>query len=75
MKENEKHNKQTIAGLCLILFGYLLMAFSRFFGGTDLLDFMSGLLAGISVGITLVGTYVAVRTLRRDENDSGGKDE
>lgn len=71
MKENKAWNKQkqSIAGLCLILVGYVLMTFSRFFGGTDFQDFLSGLLAGISIGITLVGTYVAVRTLRQDSKD------
>lgn len=66
-KENDKKHNKTYIGLGLILFGYVLMAFSRYFGGTEFQDFISGLLAGISVGITLVGTFVAVRALRQKQ--------
>lgn len=66
MKEdkNEDWKKQSSAGLSLILLGYVLMAASRGCGGTDILDFLSGLMAGLSIGVTLVGLYLAVRAIR-----------
>ena len=39
-----------------------MLALSQFFSGTDLRDFISGVLLGMAVGEMLVGLYVMGRT-------------
>ncbi len=52
-------------GAGVSLAGMLLMFVSRFFGGTNVEDFISGMLLGISCGVMLVGIYVVARTFRK----------
>ncbi|MCF2684268.1 hypothetical protein ACTNB0_09575 [Lachnospiraceae bacterium HCP28S3_F9] len=51
-----------IFGILLIVMGIALFAFSRLFGGTD---FLSRLMAGISVGEMSVGVYIIGRSLAK----------
>lgn len=63
-KENDK-KKQMVTGLVNILTGVCLIFFSLFMRGTDIKDFIAGLMAGLACGIILVGVYVISRTIRR----------
>ncbi|MGN0505693.1 MAG: helix-turn-helix domain-containing protein [Lachnospiraceae bacterium] len=54
--------KISIIGILLVVMGIALLAFSQLLGGTDFRDFLSGLMAGISVGEMLVGVYVIARS-------------
>ncbi len=66
MKQDENWNKkQALMGAGVSLAGMLLMFVSRFFGGTNVEDFISGMLLGISCGVMLVGIYVVARTFRK----------
>lgn len=46
-------------GICLILSSLHLR-------GTDLEDFIAGVMLGVGCGVTLVGVYVIVRTFRKE---------
>lgn len=50
--------KISIFGMLLVVMGIGVLGFSQLFGGTDLTDFLSGLMKGISVGEMLVGVYI-----------------
>lgn len=52
-----------IIGAGLVLMGILLLILSKFTGGTNVQDFISGVLFGMSLGEMLVGVYVIVRNL------------
>ena len=53
-QELEKQKKQ-LYGIILIVMGIALQALSHTFGGSDVTDFLSGLLVGLSIGEMLVG--------------------
>ncbi len=59
----EKQRK-LLVGIMLIVTGIALQALSGITGGTDFKDFVSGAMLGISIGIALVGVFVAARSLR-----------
>ncbi len=61
IQELEKQ-KNMMLGLFLIVMGIALMALSHTFSGSDVQDFLSGALLGISVGEMLVGVYCIVQT-------------
>lgn len=61
-QELEKQ-KTTLLGLVLIIMGVAFQALSRTFGGTNVKDFFSGLLLGLSIAEMLVGIYVIARGL------------
>jgi len=66
MKQDENWNKkQALTGAGVSLSGIALLFVSRFFGGTNVQDFISGMLMGVSCGIILVGVYVIARTFRK----------
>ena len=52
-------------GIGLVFMGILLLVLSKFMGGTNVQDFISGLLFGISLGEILVGIFVIIRKERR----------
>ncbi len=58
----EKQKKQ-LYGIILIVMGIALQALSHTFGGSDVTDFLSGLLVGLSIGEMLVGVYVVGRSM------------
>ena len=62
-----ERQRQTFIGVILIVMGIALQALSQNTGGTSFNDFVSGLMLGISVGIILVGLYIAGRSLIRNE--------
>ena len=53
----EKH-KKILYGIILVVLGIACNAMSGTIGGTDLKDFFSGLLMGLSIGEMLIGIYV-----------------
>lgn len=60
-----EQQKNTLYGIILILMGIATLSMSNDFGGTNIEDFMSGVLMGISVGIMLVGAYIVGTSMRR----------
>lgn len=59
-QELEKQ-KVMLTGVILIVMGIALQALSHTFGGSDIKDFFSGLLLGLSVAEMLLGIYVTAR--------------
>lgn len=59
-QELEKQ-KVMLTGVILIVMGIALQALSHTFGGSDVKDFFSGLLLGLSIAEMLLGIYVTAR--------------
>lgn len=64
--QNLKNTKIMIIGFILIIMGGVMLALSQMFGGTDIQDFLSGFMLGISIpemltGVLLLGCYLAHR--------------
>ena len=57
--QNLEKQKELLYGILLIVMGIALQALSHTLGGSDVKDFFSGLLLGISIAEMLVGVYVA----------------
>ncbi len=57
--------RETLVGIILIAMGMALGAMSFTLGGSDVKDFFSGLMMGLSCGSMLVGIIVAVRSTAR----------
>ena len=57
MQDLEKQ-KELLYGVLLIVMGIALQALSHTLGGSNVKDFFSGLLLGISIAEMLVGIYV-----------------
>ncbi|MBO5118880.1 hypothetical protein J6B78_03065 [Methanocorpusculum sp.] len=55
--------KLLFAGYGLLGGGVLLLFLSRVLGGTDLMDFLSGLFLGLAVGVMLLGVFFFGRSL------------
>lgn len=63
-RELEKQ-KVMLTGVILIVMGIALQALSQSLGGSDVKDFFSGLLLGLSVAEMLAGIYVIGKGARR----------
>lgn len=61
-QELEKQ-KNLLYGILLIVMGIALQALSHTFGGSDVKDFLSGLLLGLSIAEMLIGVYVVGRSM------------
>lgn len=59
-QELEKQ-KVMLTGVIFIVMGIALQALSHTFGGSDVKDFFSGLLLGLSVAEMLLGIYVTAK--------------
>lgn len=57
--------RTTLSGVILIVLGMALGAMSSTLGGSDVNDFFSGLMMGLSCGSMLVGIFVAVRSIAK----------
>ena len=55
--------KLLFAGYGLLGGGVLLLLISRVLGGTDVMDFLSGLFLGLAVGVMLLGVFFFGRSL------------
>lgn len=58
-----ERQKNILYGIILIIMGIALQVLPHTFGGSDVQDFLSGLLLGISVAEMLVGVYVVGKYL------------
>ncbi len=56
-----ERQKNLLYGILLIVMGIALQALSHTFGGSNVRDFLSGLLWGISIAEMLVGVYILGR--------------
>lgn len=65
MKEMQdlKNTKTMFIGFLLIIMGGVIFALSQIFGGTDIQNFLSGLMLGISIVEMLVGVFLIGRWL------------
>ncbi|WP_243274033.1 helix-turn-helix domain-containing protein [Dorea longicatena] len=61
-QELEKQ-KNTLYGVVLIVMGIAMQAFSYAVGGSDMKDFISGVLLGMSIAVMLIGVYVVGKSL------------
>ncbi len=61
-QELEKQ-KNTLYGIMLIIMGIALLSVSHMLGGSDIKDFISGAVLGLSVGEMLVGLYVVGKSI------------
>ncbi len=61
-QELEKQ-KDLLYGILLIVMGIALQALSHTFGGSNVKDFLSGLLLGLSIAELLIGVYVVGRSM------------
>ena len=57
--------RETLVGILLIVMGMALGAMSFTLGGSDVKDFFSGLMMGLSCGSMLAGIFVAVRSIAK----------
>ena len=57
--------RETLVGIILIVMGMALGAMPFPLGGSDVKDFFSGLMMGLSCGSMLVGIFVAVRSIAK----------
>ena len=57
--------RETLVGIIPIVMGMALGAMSFTLGGSDVKDFFSGLMMGLSCGSMLVGIFVAVRSIAK----------
>lgn len=57
--------RTSLYGLILIIMGLVLLLLHYNIGGSDVKDFISGLLFGISIAEMLIGVYVVARGLTR----------
>ena len=56
--------KDLLYAVFLIAMGIALQALSHCFGGSDLKDFLAGLLWGLSVAEMVIGVYIVGRTMK-----------
>ena len=61
-QELEKQ-KNTLYGVVLIVMGIAMQALSYAVGGSDMKDFISGILLGMSIAVMLIGVYVVGKSL------------
>ena len=57
--------RTTLGGVILIVLGIAICALSFSFGGSDVKDFVSGVMLGISCGVMLAGVYIVGSSLAR----------
>ena len=57
--------RETLVGILLIVMGMALGAMSFTLGGSDVKDFFSGLMMGLSCATMLVGVFVAVKSIAK----------
>lgn len=62
-----EQQKVILYGIVLIVMGMALLALSKVIGGTNVKDFISGILLGLSIGEMLVGVYVTGCGLGKQE--------
>lgn len=61
--QNLEKQKNVLYGILLIVMGAAFQAISYTLGGSDVKDFFSGLLLGLSIAEMLIGLYVAAKSM------------
>ena len=61
--QNLKATKTLIIGYILIIMGCVMLTLSQMFRGTDIQDFLSGAMLGLSIGELLTGTFLLAHYL------------
>lgn len=54
-----ERQKNTLFGVILITMGMAMLALSEVIGGSTVRDFISGMFLGMSIGVMLIGVFVA----------------
>ncbi|MCI9078301.1 MAG: helix-turn-helix transcriptional regulator [Lachnospiraceae bacterium] len=62
-----EHQRKSMSGLILIIMGIALLLLHYNVGGSNVKDFISGLLLGISIAEMAAGVYLAVRGLAENK--------
>ena len=60
-----ENQRTTLIGILLIVTGMALGAMSFTIGGSDVKDFFSGIMMGLSTGSMLVGVFVAMKSVAK----------
>lgn len=63
--QNLEKQKNSLIGFVILTMGVALLAFSQVIGGTNIRDFIAGLMLGLSIGEMLVGLYVVARSFSK----------
>lgn len=66
--QNLEDQKTTQNGILLTLTGLVFLLVHFFVGGSDVRDFVSGLLLGLSIVQMIVGIYLAAKSFSRQQN-------
>ena len=69
--QNLRNMKILLIGFFLLLMGSVQLALSQIFGGTDVQDFLSGLMLGISIPQLLIGVFLLGRRLELRNGKKG----
>lgn len=64
--------KLLLIGFFLLLMGGIMLVLSQMFGGTDIQDFLSGLMLGMSIPEMLIGVFLLGRWLALRNDKKGG---
>ncbi|MCI5789849.1 MAG: helix-turn-helix domain-containing protein [Tenericutes bacterium] len=59
--------KKTITGILLIFLGICCYLISSTLGGSDVKDFFSGVLVGLSIGEMLTGVYIVAKSMAKEQ--------
>ena len=59
--------KKTITGILLIFLGICCYLISSTLGGSDVKDFFSGVLVGLSIGEMLTGVYIVTKSMAKEQ--------
>lgn len=70
--QNLKNTKILIGGFFLIVMGGVMLALSQVFGGTNIQDFLSGFMLGISISEMLIGVFLLGYYWTRSHKKDGG---
>lgn len=69
--QNLKNTKTLIIGFLLMIMGGVMFALSKVFGGTNVQDFLSGLMLGLSIAEMLAGVFLLGRYLAQGHKKGG----
>ena len=67
-----KNTKTMFIGFILIIMGSVMFVLSQMFGGTNIQDFLSGFMLGISIPEMLAGVFLISRWLTYKNKKNGG---
>lgn len=67
--EKLKNTKMMLIGFILIILGIAMFVLSQIFGGTDLQDFLSGFMIGVSIFNMLLGVFLLGRWMANNKKN------